>query len=121
MDRYYQHRFSVRSVRGHDNAAIIATLRVTLEPSLVEGVDHHVAFVIDGDRCGLHVRNGVAVPSNGAGAHTVAQLSRDTLVNVLSGRVAWSEAARNGDINVTGDSHTLDTVRKAFDVDGLRS
>ncbi|MFM7525731.1 MAG: alkyl sulfatase dimerization domain-containing protein [Actinomycetota bacterium] len=121
MDRYYQHRFSARSVRLHDNATIIATLRVTLEPSLVEGVDHHVAFVIDGDRCGLHVRNGVAVPTDGAGAHAVAQLSRDTLVNVLSGRVAWSDAARNGDITVTGESHGLDIVRKAFDVEGLRS
>ena len=121
MDRYYQHRFSARSVRGHDNATIIATLRVTLEPSLVEGVDHHLAFVVDGDRCGLHVRNGVAVPTDGADAHTVAQLSRDTLIAVLSGRVSWSEASRNGEITVTGDSNTLDLVRRAFDVDGLRS
>lgn len=121
MDRYYQHRFNARSVRGHDNATIIATLRVTLEPSLVEGIDHHVAFVVDGERCGLHVRNGVAVPTDGVGAHAVVQLARDTLVNVLSGRVAWSEAASNADITVTGDSHTLNIVRKAFDVDGLRS
>ncbi|MFM8906361.1 MAG: hypothetical protein ACKOIZ_01900, partial [Actinomycetota bacterium] len=119
--RYYQHRFSARSVRLHDNATIIATLRVTLEPSLVEGVDHHVAFVIDGNRCGLHVRNGVAVPTDGTGAYSVVQLSRDTLVNVLSGRVAWSDAARNGDITVSGDSHGLDIVRKAFEVEGLRS
>lgn len=121
MDRHYQHRFSARSVRGHDNATIISTLRVTLEPSLVEGVNHHVAFVVDGDCCGLHVRNSVAVPTDGTDAHTVVRLSRDTLVNVLSGRVAWSQAVSNGNIQVTGDSHTLDIVRKAFDVDGLRS
>jgi hypothetical protein len=51
----------------------------------------------------------------------VAQLSRDTLIAVLSGRVSWSEASRNGEITVTGDSNTLDLVRRAFDVDGLRS
>lgn len=121
MDRYYQHRFSARSVRGHDNATIVATLRVTLEPSLVEGIDHHVAFDVDGERSGLHVRNGVAVPTDGANAQSVARLSRDTLVNVLSGRIAWSEAARSSNIDVTGDAHALDIVRKAFDVDGLRS
>ena len=88
MDCYYELRFSARSVRLHDNATIVSTLRVTLEPSLVEGVDHHVAFVVDGDRCGLHVRNGVAVRTASKGGNTVAQLSRDTLVNLLSGRLA---------------------------------
>lgn len=121
MDRHYQHRFSARSVRLHDNATIIATLRVTLEPALIEGLDLHVAFLIDGERRGLHVRNGVAVPTDGTGAHTVVELSRDTLISVISGRVAWSDAARNGDIRVSGDSVTLDAVRRAFDVEGLRS
>lgn len=121
MERHYQHRFGARSVRQNDNATIIATLRVTLEPALIEGLDHHVAFLIDGNHHGLHVRNGVAVPTDGTGAHTVVELSRDTLINVISGRVAWSDAARNGDIRVTGDSATLDVIRRAFEVDGLRS
>lgn len=121
MERHYQHRFGARSMRQNDDATIIATLRVTLEPAIIEGLDHHVAFLIDGNRHGLHVRNGVAVPTDGMGAHTVAELSRDTLISVMSGRVAWSQAARNGDIRVTGDSATLDVIRRAFEVDGLRS
>lgn len=121
MDRYNQHRFSARLVRGHDNATIIATLRVTLEPSLVEAVDHHVTFLIDHERCGLHVRNGVAVPTDGDGAHSVVRLSRDTLIAVLSGRIAWTEAVQRGEIQVSGDGTMLNVVRKAFDVEGLRS
>lgn len=134
MDRYYQHRFSARLVRHHDNATIVNTLRVTLEPTLVEGVDHLVTFVIDGERHGLHVRNGVAVPtgaddggSGGASGAAVAQstseatISRATLIDVLSGRTTWSENVASGAIRVSGDSKTLDVVREAFDVPGLKS
>ena len=132
MDRYYQHRFSARLVRHHDNATIVNTLRVTLEPTLVEGVDHLVTFVIDGEQHGLHVRNGVAVPTSaasGAGAasgasaanSSEATLSRATLIDVLSGRTTWSESVASGTIRVSGDTKQLDAVRAAFDVPGLKS
>ncbi|MEY4400796.1 MAG: hypothetical protein RL072_661 [Actinomycetota bacterium] len=127
MDRYYQHRFSPRLVRHHDNATIINTLRVTLEPSQVEGMDHHVTFVIDGERRGLHVRNGVAVPTSGAGggasatSSSEATLTRNTLIDVLSGRTTWSECVATGAIRVSGETKQLDAVRAAFDVPGLKS
>ena len=127
MDRYYQHRFSARLMRYHDNATVVNTLRVTLEPSLVEGVDHHVTFVIDGELCGLHVRNGVAVPTSDSGAAANATstsqvtLTRDTLMEVLSGSTVWSKSLHSGTVRVTGDSEAFDTVRTAFDVPGLKS
>ena len=128
MDRYYQHRFSARLVHHHDNATIINTLRVTLEPALVEGIDHIVTFVVDGERHGLHVRNGVAVPTGEASATSIAAtstsevaLTRTTLVDVLSGRTTWSDCAQRGAIRVSGDTRTLDAVRAAFDVPGLKS
>jgi alkyl sulfatase BDS1-like metallo-beta-lactamase superfamily hydrolase len=126
MDRYYQHRFSARLVRHHDNATIVNTLRVTLEPSLIEGIDHHVTFVVDGERHGLHVRNGVAVPTGAASVAVAtrtseATLSRATLIDVLSGRTTWSESVASGAIRVSGDTKTHDIVRAAFDVPGLRS
>ena len=124
MDRYYQHRFSARLVQHHDNATIINTLRVTLEPSLVEGIDHLAAFVVDGERLSLHVRNGVAVPtrvSTSAASSSEATLTRNTLIDVLSGRTTWSECVQRGSIVVSGDSTTLNLVRAAFDVPGLRS
>ncbi|NBN96599.1 MAG: hypothetical protein EBV41_03095, partial [Actinobacteria bacterium] len=110
MDRYYQHRFSPRLVQHHDNATIINTLRVTLEPSLVEGIDHLAGFVVDGERLSLHVRNGVAVPTRGSGAAVSADagsaseatLTRNTLIDVLSGRTTWSENVASGAIRVSG-------------------
>ena len=121
MDRYYGHRFHPRSVRHLDNASIVSTLRVTLEPTLVEDIDHHVAFHIDNDVCGLHVRNGVAVPTDGTAATSAAAMSRDTFIAVLSGRTSWSDAVKSSLIRVSGDSTALDRVRKAFEVEGLRT
>jgi alkyl sulfatase BDS1-like metallo-beta-lactamase superfamily hydrolase len=121
MDRYYGHRFHPRSVRHLDNASIVSTLRVTLEPTLVEDIDHHVAFHIDDDVCGLHVRNGVAVPTDGAAVTSAAAMSRDTFIAVLSGRTSWSDAVKRSLIRVSGDSTALDRVRRAFEVEGLRT
>lgn len=121
MDRYYGHRFQAKSLASLDNKAIIATLRVTIEPTLIEGVDHHIAFVVDGEICGLHVRNGVAVPTNGNQAGSTVTTSRATLVSVLANRKSWSDCVRDGSIEVNDNGTMVDTIRAAFDVEGLRS
>ena len=121
MDRYYVHRFNPRTVGHLDTATVVSSLRVTVEPGLIAGIDHHVAFVVDGVRCGLHVRNGVAVPTDGADATSRVTMSRDVLIDVLSGRRPWSEAVRGGSIDVDGDAAMVDRIRVAFDVDGLRA
>ena len=98
-----------------------STLRVTIEPTLIEGINHHIAFVVDGEQIGLHVRNGVAVPTNGIGASSTAMVSRENLIAVLSNRKTWSDCVREGSITITGDAAAIDTIRTAFEVDGLRS
>lgn len=121
MDRYYVHRFNPRLLTQVETAAIVATLRVLVDPDKIEGVDHHVAFVVGDDECGLHVRNGVVVPTNGWGATSVVRTARDTLIAVLSGRESWSTAVRDERIVVSGDVEVIDRIRSAFDVEGLRS
>ena len=120
MDRHYVHRFGARALDGRGTAEIVATLRVTLDPDLVAGMDHHVAFVVGDVTCGLHVRHGVAVPTDGAGAASTVRMDRGTLVAVLSGRTPWSAAVAAGAIEVRGDAAALDRVRSAFEVEGLR-
>ncbi len=121
MDRYYVHRFQARTLESLDNRAIISTLRVTIEPTLIEGINHHVAFIIDGDSIGLHVRNGVAVPTDGANPDSTAAMSRDTLVTIVANRKSWSDCTRDGSVTVTGNEKLVDRIRAAFDVEGLRS
>lgn len=119
MDRYFEHRFNPRLLGLVDSATLIATLRVLVDPGKIEGIDHHVAFIVDGDECGLHVRNCVAVPTNGWGATSMVRCSRPTLLAVLAGKTTWSAAVADGSLVVTGDVATVDRIRAAFDLEGL--
>lgn len=120
MDRYYEHRFNPRLLSHVATSAIVATLRVLVDPEKIMGIDHHVAFLVDGDECGLHVRNCVVVPTNGWGATSVVRMTREVLLAVLSGKKMWSDAVADGSLTVSGDGHVVDDIRRAFDVDGLR-
>lgn len=120
MDRYFEHRFNPRLLTHVDTASIVATLRVLVDPDLIVGIDHHVAFVIDDAECGLHVRNCVAVPTNGWGATSMVRTTREVLLGVLSGRTPWSAAVADGSLVVTGDVALVDRIRAAFELDGLR-
>jgi len=121
IDRYFQHRFNPRLLGDVDSAALVATLRVLVDPAKIEGIDHHVAFRVDTDTCGLHVRNGVVVPTDGAGAQSEIRISRETLLGLLSGKASWSQAQTTGELSVHGDGAAVERVRSAFDLEGLRS
>ena len=121
LDRYFEHRFNPRLLSHVETSSIVATLRVLVEPDRLQGIDLHVAFVVDGDECGLHFRNCVAVPTNGWGATTMVRTSRETLLTVLSGKMSWSTAVAEGLLSVTGDAETLEKARLAFDLEALRS
>lgn len=121
MDRYLQHRFNPRLLADVDSAALLATLRVLVDPAKIEGIDHHVAFVVDGAVSGLHVRNGVVVPTDGAGAASTVRTNRGTLLGLLAGKVRWSEALASGSLAVSGETAMVDRIRSAFDLEGLRS
>ena len=65
LDRLRTHRLG-RQVANWPLERAIAMLRVMVEPDLLEGIDVHVAFDLDGERCGLHFRNHVACPTTGS-------------------------------------------------------
>ena len=119
MDRFMQHNFNPKFLADAPATGLIHTLRVLLEPTRVEGVDHHVAFEVSGETAGLHVRNAVAVPTDGWGAQSVVRLSHDTLLGVLSGRRKWRDEVANGAVKVSGDVGAVATVCAAFDHPGF--
>ena len=121
MDRYYQHRFSLRQIENADVVSLVGTLRVLVDPAAIEGIDHHLAFTVDGATCGLHARNCVMVPTDGSGAHSRVELRRATLLAILAGKTTWSREIATGALVVSGDLATIDRIRAAFDVEGLRS
>ena len=122
MDRFRVHRFTSRQLEGATAASIVHTLRVLLDPDRAEGIDHHLAFAVEGEAtAGLHVRNGVAVPTDGAGAQSTISLDRATFVGLLTGRVRWSDARAAGTVAVQGDAAGADRVVACFEVPGFQS
>lgn len=119
MDRFMQHSFNPKFLSEASAVGLIHTLRVVLNPDMVDGIDHHIAFVVGDETAGLHVRNAVAVPTDGWGAHSMVKMSRATLMGLLSGRALWSEEAANGAVTVSGDVDTIDRVRRAFENKGI--
>ena len=119
MDRFMQHNFNPKFLADAPATGLIHTLRVLLEPSLVKGINHHVAFTVGDETCGLHVRNAVAVPTDGWGAQSVVTVPRETLLAVLSGRKKWRDEVAAGTVRISGDTDAVMTICAAFDHPGF--
>jgi alkyl sulfatase BDS1-like metallo-beta-lactamase superfamily hydrolase len=115
MNRFMTHSFGSKATAHSSSVDLVHTLRVLVEPSLAEGVEAHVCFVIDAESAGLKVRNCVAIPTDGSGATGTATMTRATFLSLLSGKTTWPEA----EISVTGDVTTIDRVRRCLDHPGL--
>ena len=115
MDRFYGHPFGSKANAHTASGDIIHTLRVLIDPARAAGVDAHLCFEVDGEVAGLHVRNCVAVPTDGRGAAATVVLSRTVLLAILSGKVSWPEAS----VVITGDASVAATVRSCFDHESL--
>ena len=121
MDRFMVHGFNPKFLGEASAVGLIHTLRVIVDPAKIDGINHHVAFTIGEETCGLHIRNSVAVPTDGWGATSVVTMSRATLMGILSGKSSWSEFVGDGSIKMSGDAETIDRIRLAFDSKGFMS
>jgi len=119
MDRFNQHNFNPKFLSEATATSLVYTMRVLVEPSMIEGINHHIAFVIDSEEAGWHVRNSVIVPTNGWGAQSLVRMSRATFLTMIGGRLLWSEAVASGDITVTGSVDIVDQVRRAIENKGI--
>ncbi len=119
--RHRGHRFGRRQVLAGSPATFVHTLRVLLDPDRAVGVDAHVRWrFADGLTTGLWVRNQVAVPTDGSGADLEVAMSHEALADLLSDRVAFSEAVASGAIVVTGEMDVVRHTLACFDLESLR-
>jgi len=114
-----KHGFNPKFISTASVVGLIHTLRVVVDPDKIAGVNHHIAFVIGDETAGLHIRNSVAVPTDGWGATTMVKMPRETLLTLLSERTTWSKELADGNIVVSGDTGVVDRVRAAFENKGF--
>jgi hypothetical protein len=115
MDRFMRHGFSAKAIAHASSIDLVHTMRVLLDPQRALGVNGHVRFVVEGEAAGLHIRNCVAVPTDGVEAEAEVSMSRQTFHAILGGKIAWSAA----DIAMGGELAVIDKVRRCFDHPGF--
>jgi len=120
--RLRRHRFSSRQLLAAPIADSVPLLRVLIDPATTTGVDTHLGWRFsDGSTVGLHVRNGVAVPTDGTSATVVIECDPATWADVMGGRSSISAAVDRGDVHIDGDAQSAIRALGCFELDGLRS
>ena len=101
LSRLRQHRLRADQLNAMPPRAALNLLRVMLDPARVKGLDAHIGFVFsDTDRAGLHVRNGVAVATDGAGAKLEIVIAYSQLIAVMAGSRTLAELVASGEAQV---------------------
>ena len=92
-----------------------------LEPTRAEGIDIHIAFKFSQGTTGLHIRNSVAVPTNGLGAAHSITCDVAVWADILSGSTTLSQATAASVVQIDGNTAHVLRALNCFDVAGLRS
>lgn len=120
LARHRVHRFARGTVLANPLASSVSALRVVLDPERAAGLHQELCWELsDGQRAGLRLRDGVAVPTDGSAAELIIALDLDTWADVLAAKTTLSEAMDAGRIT-TDSPGTVQDFFACFDSAGLR-
>ena len=121
LTRHRQPRFSYRQVMAAPVERYVHALRVLINPQLASQLDHHIAWhFASAAQTGLHVRHGVAAPTDGRGADSIITLSQETWAEILSAQTTLAEAVEQGIVSIDGDLDLILRCFATFDLASLR-
>lgn len=120
--RFNTHRINKRQILSGPISSAVSILRVLLEPTRAEGIDIQIAFNFSqGQRTGLHIRNSVAVPTDGADAANSITCDSAVWADILSGTTTLAQAIADSAAQINGDTQEVLRALDCFDIAGLRS
>jgi alkyl sulfatase BDS1-like metallo-beta-lactamase superfamily hydrolase len=116
-DRFHRHRVTQDHVMTAPVSDLVHVLRVTLDPSRCAGFERRLAVEFPDGTAGLHVRNGVAVPTDGAVADVSLTIGRDSWADLFNGRRSLDDLLASGDASTSDDAVVTDCW-SWFDLEG---
>ena len=120
LSRLAEHRLRPAQLAGRPPRETFHLMRVMIDPDRAEGIDHHVRFDFpDAAPAGLHVRNGVSVATDGAGAGASVAVTWVDLIKALCGQTRLSGLEASGAARLSGDAALTRRALAAFDLPGL--
>lgn len=121
LSRMREHRLRAHQLNGLAPRETLHLLRVMLDPARAAGIDRHIALrFADGTMAGVHIRNGVSVATDGAGAASTLAIAYPDLVRVLAGPATLSGLLASGEATIEGDIEGVRAALACYDVPGLR-
>ena len=121
FSRHRGFRAGRSQVLANEPATFVHGLKTTLIPELAADVDCHIAFVMGNSRSGLHVRRGVAIPTDGTAAEHTVTISHEHWADVISGRLTFADALDSGAATDRAATHLLLSAALAcFEVPSLQ-
>jgi alkyl sulfatase BDS1-like metallo-beta-lactamase superfamily hydrolase len=118
--RFNTHRISKRQILSGPISSAVSILRVLLEPTRAEGIDVEIAFTFPQGTTGLHIRNSVAVPTDGTHADNSIICELAVWADILSGSTTLSQAIAASALQIEGNASQVLRALACFDVVGLQ-
>ena len=119
LSRLAEHRLRPAQLAGRPPRETFHLMRVMIDPDRAEGIDHHIRFDFpDAAPAVLHVRNGVSVATDGAGAGASVAVTWVDLIKALCGQTRLSELEASGAARLSGDAALTRRALAAFDLPG---
>ena len=120
--RLNRHRFSRAQVLGSAPDHCVPILRVLVDPEMAHGLDTRLAWDFgSGPVVGLHLRNSIAFPYDGADADATISCSPALWADLLTNRAALSQVLADGSFAISGEVDAATRALVVFEVDGLRA
>jgi linear primary-alkylsulfatase len=108
--RFRVHRFPREQVMSAPASELVHVLRVLLDPQRCGPAERHLRVEFPDDRAGLHVRNHVAVPTDGEDAEVVLTIGRTAWGDVLNGGRSIAHVLGDGDATASDPAAVVEML-----------
>ena len=116
ISRFRKHRFSERQVLSQPTEAFVHALRLILDPEKSNDLDIRIGWRFDDDStAGLHIRNGVAVPTDGEDSAATLDIKISEWARILGCKTTLKEALVNKRTTIEGDHKNFIKAIACFD------
>lgn len=120
LGRMRTHVFGRAAVLAAAPATSVHAMRVLLDPDTADDLDDHLRWrFADETTAGLHLRNQVAVPTNGVTADLEIALDLSTWADICSARATLRGAIDDGRVVPTGDRTRIERIASCFEHGGM--
>lgn len=115
LSRHRGFRVGRSQALATDPGVFVHALKTTVVPDLAAGLDVHIRFDIADAPVGMHLRSGVAVPTDGSGADHTITMTHETWADLVSGGITLTDGLTAGQITIDGDATAVTQALACFE------